>query len=78
MASKRLIGIGEGIIKSRDSSANNISNIMDKSINTNSTYETPKRQSARLVINPLYSNKKEPLTIKKLSMEKRYNSLSND
>lgn len=78
MASKRLIGIGEGIIKSRDSSANNISNIMDKSINTNSTYETPKRQSARLVINPLYSNKKEPLTVKKLSMEKRYNSLSNN
>ena len=78
MASKRLIGIGDSIIKSRDSSANNISNIMDKSINTNSTYETPKRQSARLVINPLYSNKKEPLTVKKLSMEKRYNSLSNN
>ena len=78
MASKRLMGIGNIIMKSRDNSSNNVSNILDKSINTNSTYETPKRPSARLVINPLYSNKKEPLTVKKLSMEKRYNSLSNN
>ena len=64
MASKRLMGIGNIIMKSRDNSSNNVSNILDKSINTNSTYETPKRQSPRLVLNPLYSSKKKgPYTI---------------
>ena len=79
MASKRLMGIGNIIMKSRDNSSNNVSNILDKSINTNSTYETPKRPSARLVINPLYSNKKkDPILIKRLSTESGYNSISNN
>ena len=77
MASKRLMGVGNIIMKSRDNSSNSVSNIMDKSINTNSTYETPKRPSAKLVLNPLYSNKKEPF-IKRLPTEIRYNSLSNN
>ena len=78
MASKRLIGIGNYIMKSRDSSSNNMSNILDKSINTNSTYETPKRPSVRIALNPLYSGKKEPLNIKKLSTEENHNSLYNN
>ena len=79
MASKRLMGIGNIIMKSRDNSSNNVSNILDKSINTNSTYETPKRQSPRLVLNPLYSRKKKgPYTIKRLSTDSGYNSISNN
>ena len=81
MASKRLIGVGNYIMKSRDNSANNItniSNILDKSANTNSTYETPKRPSARIALNPLYSGKKEPLKIKRLSTEQNHSSLYNN
>ena len=78
MASKRLMGVGNIIMRSRGSSANNMSNILDKSINTNSTYETPKRPTSRLVLNPIYSNKKEPITNKRLSLESRYNSISNN
>ena len=79
MASKRLMGVGNFIMKSRDNSSNNVSNILDKSINTNSTYETPKRPSGRLVINPLYSNKKkDPILFKRLSTESGYNSISNN
>ena len=74
MASNRLMGVGNIIMKSRVSSGNNISNILDKSVNTNSTYETPKRQSTRLVINPSYSNKREPLRMKRLSTEPKNNS----
>ena len=78
MASNRLMGVGNIIIKSRVSSGNNISNILDKSNNTNSTYETPKRQRARLVINPAYSNKREPLMMKRLSTEPKNNSVFNN
>jgi len=78
MASKRLMGVGNFIMKSRDNSSNNVSNILDKSINTNSTYETPKRPTSRLVLNPLYSNKKEFITNKRLSLESRYKSISNN
>ena len=74
MASKRLMSVGNYIMNSRDSSTNNISNILDKSVNTNSTYETPKRSSTKLVLNPLYSNKKEAYLSKRLSTELRYNS----
>ena len=78
MASNRLMGVGNIIMKSRVSSGNNISNILDKSCNTASTYETPKRQSPRLVINPAYSNKREPLIMKRLSTEPKNNSLFNN
>ena len=72
MASNRLMSVGNYIMNSRDSSTNNISNILDKSVNTNSTYETPKRSSTKLVLNPLYSNKKEAYLSKRLSTELRY------
>ena len=78
MASKRLMGVGNFIMKSRDNSSNNLSNILDKSINTNSTNETPKRPNSRFVLNPLYSNKKEPLIFKRLPTELRYNSIANN
>ena len=78
MASKRLMGVGNIIMRSRGSSANNMSNILDKSINTTSTYETPKRQSDRMVINPIHLNKKEPLIMKRLSTEPRNNSFLNN
>ena len=78
MASKRLMGVGNFIMKSRDNSSNNISNILDKSVNTNSTYETPKRPNSRLVLNPLYSNKKEQIIFKRLPTESKYNSISNN
>ena len=78
MASKRLMGVGNFIMKSRDNSSNNLSNILDKSINTNSTNETPKRPNSRFVLNPLYSNKKEPLVFKRLPTELRYNSIANN
>lgn len=74
MASRRLMGVGNFIMKSRDNSANNLSNILDKSANTNSTYETPKRNSAKLVLNPSFSSRREPLIKKRLSTESRYNS----
>ena len=78
MASKRLMGVGNIIMRSRGSSANNMSNILDKSINTTSTYETPKRQSDRMVINSIHLNKKEPLIMKRLSTEPRNNSFLNN
>ena len=68
------MGVGNFIMKSRDNSANNLSNILDKSANTNSTYETPKRNSAKLVLNPSFSSRREPLIKKRLSTESRYNS----
>ena len=78
MASNRLMGVGNFIMKSRSSSGNNISNVLDKSYNTNSTYETPKRQSARLDFNPYYSKKKEPLMMKRLSTEPKNNFILNN
>ena len=62
------MGVGNFIMKSRDNSANNLSNILDKSANTNSTYETPKRNSAKLVLNPSFSSRREPLIKKRLSL----------
>ena len=78
MDSKRLMGVGNIIMRSRDNSANNRSNILDKSYNTNSTYETPKRPSARLALNPLYSNRRQPLILKRLPTEIKNHSLSNN
>ena len=67
MTSRRLMALGDSVIysKNMDTSRNNIS-LMDKSLKTNSTYATPKRNNLKQLISSYSLSKKSSINKEKL------------
>ena len=82
MTSKRLMGIGDSIMFSNNrDSRNNISGVLDrsiKSIKTNSTYFTPKRNNIKQLISSYSLNKKNTVNKEKLLTDLNSRNVSNN
>ena len=82
MTSKRLMGIGDSIMFSNNrDSRNNISGVLDrsiKSIKTNSTYFTPKRNNLKQLISSYSLNKKNTVNKEKLLTDLNSRNVSNN
>ena len=63
MTSRRLMALGDSIMysKNMDTSRNNNSSLIDKSIKTNSTFATPKRNNLKQLISSYSLNKKNSI-----------------